>query len=98
MIALEGISKTYPKTTTPAVQELDLHVPEGTISMFIGPSVGWSRIESSPSRVSFMSPVHSCKRYAGSATKCYSMPHSATETHVYWIISADGQEKHPFLV
>ncbi|GAA1082554.1 ABC transporter ATP-binding protein [Pseudonocardia alni] len=38
MIALEGISKTYPKSTAPAVQELDLHVPEGTISMFIGPS------------------------------------------------------------
>lgn len=38
MIALEGISKTYPKSTTPAVQELDLEVPEGTISMFIGPS------------------------------------------------------------
>ncbi|MEV1293437.1 ABC transporter ATP-binding protein [Pseudonocardia sp. NPDC049635] len=38
MIALEGISKTYPKATAPAVQELNLEVPEGTISMFIGPS------------------------------------------------------------
>ncbi|MBC3191432.1 ATP-binding cassette domain-containing protein [Pseudonocardia sp. C8] len=38
MIALEGITKTYPKATVPAVQELDLEVPEGTISMFIGPS------------------------------------------------------------
>ncbi|MBP2369204.1 ABC transporter ATP-binding protein [Pseudonocardia parietis] len=38
MIALEGISKTYPKASAPAVQELTLEVPEGTISMFIGPS------------------------------------------------------------
>ena len=38
MIALEGISKTYPKAAAPAVQELNLEVPEGTISMFIGPS------------------------------------------------------------
>ncbi|MFP5070470.1 ABC transporter ATP-binding protein [Pseudonocardia nantongensis] len=38
MIALEGISKIYPKATAPAVQELNIEVQEGTISMFIGPS------------------------------------------------------------
>ncbi|HEY3894606.1 MAG TPA: ABC transporter ATP-binding protein [Pseudonocardiaceae bacterium] len=38
MIALEGVSKTYPKQTRPAVAELNLEVPEGAIVMLIGPS------------------------------------------------------------
>ena len=38
MIALERVSKTYPKQSTPAVQELTLEVPDGQIAMFIGPS------------------------------------------------------------
>ena len=38
MIVLEGVSKTYPKQSRPAVAELDLVVPEGAIVMLIGPS------------------------------------------------------------
>ena len=38
MIALEGISKTYPGQGAPAVQRLDMEVPEGAIVMLIGPS------------------------------------------------------------
>src|SRR6185312_2653747 len=38
MIALEGVSKTYPKQSRPAVAELNLVVPEGAIVMLIGPS------------------------------------------------------------
>ncbi|MCX6464338.1 MAG: ATP-binding cassette domain-containing protein [Pseudonocardiales bacterium] len=38
MIALEGISKTYPGQAAPAVQRLDMEVPEGAIVMLIGPS------------------------------------------------------------
>jgi osmoprotectant transport system ATP-binding protein len=38
MIALEGVSKTYPKQPRPAVAELNLEVPEGAIVTLIGPS------------------------------------------------------------
>ncbi|MDQ4022083.1 MAG: ABC transporter ATP-binding protein [Actinomycetota bacterium] len=38
VIALEGVSKTYPKQSKPAVAELNLVVPEGAIVMLIGPS------------------------------------------------------------
>ncbi|HEX2300066.1 MAG TPA: ABC transporter ATP-binding protein [Pseudonocardiaceae bacterium] len=38
MIALDGVSKTYPKQAKPAVSELTLAVPEGAIVMLIGPS------------------------------------------------------------
>jgi osmoprotectant transport system ATP-binding protein len=38
MIALEGVSKTYPGQQRPAVEELTLEVPEGAIVMLIGPS------------------------------------------------------------
>jgi osmoprotectant transport system ATP-binding protein len=38
MIALEGVSKTYPKQARPAVAELNLAVPEGAIVTLIGPS------------------------------------------------------------
>jgi osmoprotectant transport system ATP-binding protein len=38
MIALEGVSKTYPQQPRPAVAELNLAVPEGAIVMLIGPS------------------------------------------------------------
>jgi osmoprotectant transport system ATP-binding protein len=38
MISLEGISKTYPGSSTPAVKELDLDVPRGAIVMMVGPS------------------------------------------------------------
>jgi osmoprotectant transport system ATP-binding protein len=38
MIALEHVSKTYPKQAAPAVRDLTLEVPDGAIAMFIGPS------------------------------------------------------------
>jgi osmoprotectant transport system ATP-binding protein len=38
MIVLEGVSKTYPKQSRPAVAELNLVVPEGAIVTLIGPS------------------------------------------------------------
>ncbi len=38
MIRLEGVSKTYPGTTVPAVKELDLEIPEGEILVLVGPS------------------------------------------------------------
>jgi osmoprotectant transport system ATP-binding protein len=38
MIVLEGVSKTYPGQRTPAVAELDLAVPRGSIVMLVGPS------------------------------------------------------------
>ncbi len=38
MIALEGVSKTYPGQDRPAVEELNFEVPEGNIVMLIGPS------------------------------------------------------------
>jgi osmoprotectant transport system ATP-binding protein len=38
MISLEGVSKTYPTQSKPAVAELNLDVPEGAIVMLIGPS------------------------------------------------------------
>ncbi|WP_116715645.1 ABC transporter ATP-binding protein [Euzebya tangerina] len=38
MIRLEGVSKTYPGTTVPAVSDLDLEIPEGEILVLVGPS------------------------------------------------------------
>jgi osmoprotectant transport system ATP-binding protein len=38
MIVLEGVEKTYPGSTAPAVERLDLAVAEGEIVMLIGPS------------------------------------------------------------
>ncbi len=38
MISLQGITKTYPGQTRPAVQHLDMDVPQGEIVMLIGPS------------------------------------------------------------
>src|SRR6185312_16416252 len=38
MIVLEGVSKTYPNQSSPAVADLNLVVPEGAIVMLIGPS------------------------------------------------------------
>jgi osmoprotectant transport system ATP-binding protein len=38
MIVLEGVSKTYPRQSRPAVAELDLVVPQGAMVMLIGPS------------------------------------------------------------
>ncbi|OZM83222.1 ABC transporter ATP-binding protein [Pseudonocardia sp. MH-G8] len=38
MIALQAISKTYPGQSAPAVRELDLDVPDGSIVMLVGPS------------------------------------------------------------
>ncbi|MGH3929173.1 MAG: ABC transporter ATP-binding protein, partial [Pseudonocardiaceae bacterium] len=38
MIALEGVSKTYPRQSEPAVAELTMNIPEGKIVMLIGPS------------------------------------------------------------
>jgi osmoprotectant transport system ATP-binding protein len=38
MISLQAISKTYPGQSAPAVRELDLDVPAGSIVMLIGPS------------------------------------------------------------
>ncbi|WCO67484.1 ABC transporter ATP-binding protein [Iamia majanohamensis] len=38
MIRLEGVSKTYPGTTVPAVEELTLDVPEGDVLVLVGPS------------------------------------------------------------
>ncbi len=38
MIRLEGVSKTYPGTSEPAVEELTLDVPEGEVLVLVGPS------------------------------------------------------------
>lgn len=38
MIALQGVSKTYPKQPRPAVAGLNLDIPEGAIVTLIGPS------------------------------------------------------------
>ena len=38
MIRLDGVSKTYPGSTEPAVADLDLEIPEGEIVVFVGPS------------------------------------------------------------
>jgi osmoprotectant transport system ATP-binding protein len=38
MISLEGISKTYPGSSEPAVRELNLDIPRGAIVMMVGPS------------------------------------------------------------
>lgn len=38
MIVLEGVGKTYPGQREPAVADLDLAVPRGSIVMFVGPS------------------------------------------------------------
>src|SRR5262245_23498333 len=38
MIVLDGVSKTYPNQSRPAVAELNLVVPEGAIVMLVGPS------------------------------------------------------------
>jgi osmoprotectant transport system ATP-binding protein len=38
MIALEGITKTYPGQSAPAVNELDLEIQRGAIVMLVGPS------------------------------------------------------------
>jgi osmoprotectant transport system ATP-binding protein len=37
-IVLEGVEKTYPGSTQPAVSQLDLAIPKGDIVMLIGPS------------------------------------------------------------
>ncbi len=38
LIRLEQLSKTYPGHSVPAVESLDLSIPDGEIVMFIGPS------------------------------------------------------------
>ncbi len=38
MIHLDHVSKTYPGTQTPAVDSLDLDIPEGEILVLVGPS------------------------------------------------------------
>jgi osmoprotectant transport system ATP-binding protein len=38
MIRLEGVSKRYPGQDRPAVEHIDLDVPEGEIVIFVGPS------------------------------------------------------------
>ena len=38
MIRLEAVSKTYPGTEIPAVEALDLEIPEGEILVLVGPS------------------------------------------------------------
>ncbi len=38
MIRLEAVSKTYPGTEVPAVEALDLEIPEGEILVLVGPS------------------------------------------------------------
>ena len=38
MIELQGVSKTYPGSSTPAVEALDLAIPEGNIAVLVGPS------------------------------------------------------------
>jgi osmoprotectant transport system ATP-binding protein len=38
MIRLEGVSKTFPGSARPAVDRLDLDVPDGTTCVLIGPS------------------------------------------------------------
>ncbi|MFV0525757.1 MAG: betaine/proline/choline family ABC transporter ATP-binding protein [Acidimicrobiales bacterium] len=38
MIELQGVGKTYPGATTPAVAELDLSIPRGEILVLVGPS------------------------------------------------------------
>ena len=38
MIRLEGVSKVYPGTEIPAVDSLDLEIPEGEILVLVGPS------------------------------------------------------------
>jgi osmoprotectant transport system ATP-binding protein len=38
MIRLEAVTKTFPEAARPAVDSLDLAVPEGTICVLIGPS------------------------------------------------------------
>ena len=38
MIELQGVGKTYPGSTVPAVADLDLHIPVGEILVLVGPS------------------------------------------------------------
>ena len=38
MIHLDGVSKTYPGTSVPAVADLDLEIPRGEILVLVGPS------------------------------------------------------------
>jgi len=38
MIQLQGVGKTYPGSTVPAVADLDLHIAEGEILVLVGPS------------------------------------------------------------
>jgi osmoprotectant transport system ATP-binding protein len=38
MIHLDGVSKTYPGTSVPAVADLDLDIPRGEILVLVGPS------------------------------------------------------------
>jgi len=38
MIRLEGVTKQYPGQDKPAVEHIDLDIPEGEIVIFVGPS------------------------------------------------------------
>ncbi|MDH3425331.1 MAG: ATP-binding cassette domain-containing protein [Acidimicrobiia bacterium] len=38
MISLQGVTKTFPGTTSPAVGDLSFDVPEGAITVLVGPS------------------------------------------------------------
>src|SRR5438094_1486650 len=38
MIRLEGVSKTFPGSATPAVGDLSFDIPEGEVACLVGPS------------------------------------------------------------
>ena len=48
MIALEGVSKSYPKQSKPAVTELNLQVPEGAVYLLVLVAWAWSEAGRSP--------------------------------------------------
>lgn len=64
MIYLEGVRKKYPDTETFAVDSLDLHIPEGKITVLIGPS-GCGKTTTLKMLNKLIVPDHGVIRFAG---------------------------------
>ena len=75
-VELNQVSLTYPSKSTPAISDITLRIPQGSITAFVGPSgagkttvvdvlLGVLRPDSGEVRISGLSPLESISRWSG---------------------------------